>query len=163
MPSAHFLLLPPTAQGSRGGHGRLRKHLRCNNDTEKCMCPEGQNKLPHMDQAVNLWAAGHFLSSLTLPEFRITLRASSYVYCTAPCPCCVKPLTSRICQSPPEIRMDVFKHRCRLKAKGALKHLFCPETIGQQAPKPTARFVRGCFQIETCTTSILRSFDFAKC
>lgn len=104
-----------------------------------------------------------FLSSLTLPEFRITLRASSYVYCTAPCPCCVKPLTSRICQSPPEIRMDVFKHRCRLKAKGALKHLFCPETIGQQAPKPTARFVRGCFQIETCTTSILRSFDFAKC
>ena len=75
-----------------------------------------------MDQAVNLWAAGHFLSSLTLPEFRTTLRASSYVYCTAPCPCCVKPLTSRICQSPPEIRMDVFKHRCRLKAKGALKH-----------------------------------------
>lgn len=63
-----------------------------------------------------------FLSSLTLPEFRITLRASSYVYCTASCPCCVKPLTSRVFQSPPEIRMDVFKHRCRLKAKGALKH-----------------------------------------
>ena len=121
--------------------------------------------MPRMATNTSTMIKRHFLSSLTLPEFRTTLRASSYVYCTAPCPsCCVKPRTSRVCQSPPKIRMDMFKHRCRLKAEGALKHpLFSQKHWANRHPKLTARFVRGCFHIETCATSILRSFDFAKC
>ena len=107
----------------------------------------------------------HFLPSLTLPEFRTTLRASSYVYCTASCPsCCVKPLTSRVCQSPPQNQNGCVQAQVPTKGKGCVEApSFVQKHAANRHPKPTARFVGGCFQIETCATSILISFDFAKC